>query len=149
MKSLWNDADAEKMVAHYAAQGVNRDVARRVYTTRLLGGDPALVMHGGGNTSVKTTMTDIAGDEVEVLCIKGSGWDLGAIEPPGLPAVRLQPLRRLLDLAALSDHDMVNVQRGNLLDSTAPNPSVETLLHAFLAHKFVDPHALSRPSSND
>ncbi|MDP6388721.1 MAG: bifunctional aldolase/short-chain dehydrogenase, partial [Alphaproteobacteria bacterium] len=107
-------------------------------TSRLLGGDPRLVLHGGGNTSVKTTTTDIVGDEVEVLCIKGSGWDLGDIEPPGLPAVRLEPLRRLLGLETLSDEDMVNVQRGNLLDSTAPNPSVETLLHAFLPHKFVD-----------
>jgi rhamnose utilization protein RhaD (predicted bifunctional aldolase and dehydrogenase)/NAD(P)-dependent dehydrogenase (short-subunit alcohol dehydrogenase family) len=138
MKSLWSDRDAESAVARWAEDGVGRDVALRVYTSRLLGGDPSLVLHGGGNTSVKTTMTDITGDEVEVLCIKGSGWDLGDIEPPGLPAVRLAPLRRLLDLEALSDEYMVNVQRGNLLDSTAPNPSVETLLHAFLPHKFVD-----------
>ena len=138
MKSLWNDTDAEKMVAHYAVQDVNRDVAQRVYTSRLLGGDPALVMHGGGNTSVKTTMTDAFGDEVDVLCVKGSGWDLGDIEPAGLPAVRLRQLRWLVTLDTLSDEDMVNLQRGNLLDSTAPNPSVETLLHAFLPHKFID-----------
>ena len=73
-----------------------------------------------------------------MLCVKGSGWDLGDIEPPGLPAVRLAPIRRLLALEALSDEEMVNAQRGALLDSTAPNPSVETLLHAFLPHKFVD-----------
>ena len=138
MKSLWSDSDAEAAVKRWAEDGVGQDVALRVYTSRLLGGDGRLVLHGGGNTSVKTTMTDITGDEVDVLCIKGSGWDLGDIEPPGLPAVRLEPLRRLLDLDALSDEDMVNVQRGNLLDSTAPNPSVETLLHAFLPHKFVD-----------
>ena len=138
MKSLWSDRDAEAAVSRWADDGVGRDVALRVYTSRLLGGDGCLVLHGGGNTSVKTIMTDITGDEVDVLCIKGSGWDLGDIEPPGLPAVRLEPLRRLLDLEALSDEDMVNVQRGNLLDSTAPNPSVETLLHAFLPHKFVD-----------
>ena len=138
MKTQWSDSNAEAMVEAYSADGVGRDVALRVYTSRLLGGDPRLVLHGGGNTSVKTTTTDIAGDEVEVLCIKGSGWDLGDIEPAGLPAVRLEPLRRLLSLEALSDEDMVNVQRGNLLDSTAPNPSVETLLHAFLPHKFVD-----------
>ena len=138
MKSLWSDSNAEAMIAAYAADGTDRDVALRVYTSRLLGGDARLVLHGGGNTSVKTTMTDITGDVVDVLCIKGSGWDLGDIEPPGLPAVRLDPLRRLLGLDALSDEDMVNVQRGNLLDSTAPNPSVETLLHAFLPHKFVD-----------
>ncbi len=138
MKSQWSDSDAEAAVAAYAENGVGRDVALRVYTSRLLGGDPRLVLHGGGNTSVKTTARDIVGDEIEVLCVKGSGWDLGDIEPPGLPAVRLAPLRRLIGLDALSDQDMVNVQRGNLLDSAAPNPSVETLLHAFLPHKFVD-----------
>src|SRR5208282_5652779 len=70
--------------------------------------------------------------------VKGSGWDMGGIEPAGLPAVRLAPLLRLRSLASLTDAEMVNVQRGNLLDSTAPNPSVETLLHAFLPHKFID-----------
>jgi rhamnose utilization protein RhaD (predicted bifunctional aldolase and dehydrogenase)/NAD(P)-dependent dehydrogenase (short-subunit alcohol dehydrogenase family) len=103
-----------------------------------LGGDPALVLHGGGNTSVKIKARDIFGDEIDVLCVKGSGWDMGKIEPPGLPAVRLEPIKRLYDLDALSDEDMVNVQRLNLLDSAAPNPSVETLFHAFLPHKFVD-----------
>jgi len=78
------------------------------------------------------------GDDVEVICIKGSGWDMGSIEPAGLPAVRLEPLRKLRKLDKLSDEDMVNFQRINLLDSSSPNPSVETLLHAFLPHKFVD-----------
>jgi rhamnose utilization protein RhaD (predicted bifunctional aldolase and dehydrogenase)/NAD(P)-dependent dehydrogenase (short-subunit alcohol dehydrogenase family) len=73
-----------------------------------------------------------------VLCVKGSGWDMGTIEAPGLPAVRLAPLKELHGLQALSDEDMVNVQRSNLLDSKSPNPSVETLLHAFLPHKFID-----------
>ena len=73
-----------------------------------------------------------------MICVKGSGWDMGNIEPAGLPAVRLEPLRRLRELERLSDEDMVNFQRVNLLDSSAPNPSVETLLHAFLPHKFVD-----------
>src|SRR5262249_12123862 len=90
------------------------------------------------NTSVKTTMADVTGEPVEVLCVKGSGWDMGTIEAPGLPAVRLAPLQGLIGLQALSDEDMVNVQRCNLLDSKAPNPSVETLLHAFLPHKFID-----------
>ncbi|MEL0013472.1 MAG: class II aldolase/adducin family protein, partial [Alphaproteobacteria bacterium] len=94
--------------------------------------------HGGGNTSVKTTATELTGERVDVLCVKGSGWDMGDIEPAGLPAVRLDPLRELIALDRLSDEDMVNVQRRNLLDSKAPNPSVETLLHAFLPHKFVD-----------
>src|SRR6266704_5972361 len=138
MKNLWNDADAEKMVADYAKKDVGRDLALRVYTTRLLGGEPRLVLHGGGNTSVKTRMADVTGEPVEVLCVKGSGWDMGTIEAPGLPAVRLAPLGGLLGLQALSDEDMVNIQRCNLLDSKAPNPSVETLLHAFLPHKFID-----------
>ena len=138
MKSLWNDGDAERAVARYRRQGVNEDLALRVYTTRLLGGVPSLVLHGGGNTSVKTRARDVTGDEVEVLCVKGSGWDMAAIEPPGLPAVRLEPLRRLIALDNLGDQDMVNAQRSNLLDASAPNPSVETLLHAFLPHKFID-----------
>lgn len=138
MKNLWSDADAKRMVAAYAKQNVSRDLALRVYTTRLLGNDPRLVLHGGGNTSVKTTATTLTGEIVEVLCVKGSGWDMGDIEPAGLPAVQLEPLKRLRDLKSLSDEEMVNAQRCNLLDSTSPNPSVETLLHAFLPHTFVD-----------
>jgi rhamnulose-1-phosphate aldolase/alcohol dehydrogenase len=138
MKSLWRDADARRMVAHYARRGVNKDVALRVYTSRLLGGDARLVLHGGGNTSVKSSMKDILGIEREVLCVKGSGWDLGDIEPVGLPALRLADFLELQLLERLSDEDMVSFQRGCLLDASAPNPSVETLLHAFLPHKFVD-----------
>src|SRR5471030_2827385 len=138
MQSRWNAAEAKKFAADYAAKGVNEDLALRTYTTRLLGSDPRLVLHGGGNTSVKTRIKDMLGDEVDVICVKGSGWDMGAIEPAGLPAVRLEPLRKLRKLDKLSDEDMVNFQRINLLDSASPNPSVETLLHAFLPHKFVD-----------
>jgi len=138
MKSRWSDSEAEAFVKRYADKGVARDLALRTYTTRLLGSDPKLVLHGGGNTSVKTKMADLLGDEVEVICVKGSGWDMGNIEPAGLPAVRLAPLRRLRALEKLSDEDMVNFQRVNLLDAAAPNPSVETLLHAFLPHKFID-----------
>src|SRR5437764_4810641 len=138
MQSLWSDSDAEAMVARYAASGVGRDLALRVYTSRLLGGDPRLVLHGGGNTSVKTVLPDLVGEPVEVLCVKGSGWDMADIEPPGLPAVRLAPIRKLRQREALADEDMVKIQRANLLDPGAPNPSVETLLHAFLPHKFVD-----------
>jgi rhamnose utilization protein RhaD (predicted bifunctional aldolase and dehydrogenase)/NAD(P)-dependent dehydrogenase (short-subunit alcohol dehydrogenase family) len=126
------------MVKHYAAQGVHEDVALRVYTSRLLGCEPALVQHGGGNTSVKTVAKDAIGEDVAVICVKGSGWDLERIEPAGLPAVRLEPLRRLDALNALRDEDMVNLQRANLIDQASPNPSVETLLHAFLPHKFID-----------
>jgi rhamnulose-1-phosphate aldolase/alcohol dehydrogenase len=138
MQSRWSDTEAQDFVKRYAAQGVSDDLALRTYTTRLLGSDPKLVLHGGGNTSVKTTAKDQLGEDVDVLCVKGSGWDMGNIEPQGLPAVRLHELRRLRRLNTLSDEDMVNFQRINLLDSTAPNPSVETLLHAFLPHKFID-----------
>jgi rhamnose utilization protein RhaD (predicted bifunctional aldolase and dehydrogenase)/NAD(P)-dependent dehydrogenase (short-subunit alcohol dehydrogenase family) len=96
------------------------------------------VLHGGGNTSVKTRIPDLNGDDVEVLCVKGSGWDMGAIEPAGLPAVRLAPLLKLRARDALSDEEMVRLQRANLIDPAAPNPSVEALLHAFIPHKFVD-----------
>ena len=138
MQNKWSADEARQYVADYAAQGVNEDLALRIYSTRLLGRDPALVLHGGGNTSVKTVARDMLVEAVAVLHIKGSGWDMGAIEPAGLPAVRLEPLRKLRVLEKLSDEDMVNQQRINLLDAAAPNPSVEALLHAFLPHKFVD-----------
>jgi rhamnose utilization protein RhaD (predicted bifunctional aldolase and dehydrogenase)/NAD(P)-dependent dehydrogenase (short-subunit alcohol dehydrogenase family) len=136
MKSAWNDRDADAAVAAYEKLG--RDLALRVYTTRLLGQDPRLVLHGGGNTSVKTRVADLNGDAVDVLCVKGSGWDMGSIEPAGLPAVRLAPLLKLRAREKLSDEEMVRLQRANLIDPAAPNPSVEALLHAFIAHKFVD-----------
>lgn len=138
MDNLWRDDAAEAMVAHYAPKGINRDLALRTYTTRLLGGEPKLVLHGGGNTSVKTTVTDLVGDVHEVLCVKGSGWDMGVIEPAGLPAVKIAPLLKARKLEKLSDEDMVTLQRANLVDPSSPNPSVEALLHAFLPHKFVD-----------
>src|SRR5215471_8512322 len=138
MQSRFLRADAEATVARYAAAGVPRDLALCVYTTRLLGSDPRLVLHGGGNTSVKTRMPDLLGREAEVLCVKGSGADMAAIEPAGLPAVRLAELRLLRAREALSDEEMVRLQRANLIDPMAPNPSVETLLHAFVPHKFVD-----------
>ena len=136
MQSAWTDRDADAAIARYAALG--RDVALRVYTTRLLGQDPRLVLHGGGNTSVKTEIRDLNGENVEVLCVKGSGWDMGSIEPAGLPAVRLAPLLKLRARESLSDEEMVRLQRANLIDPAAPNPSVEALLHAFIPRKFVD-----------
>jgi rhamnose utilization protein RhaD (predicted bifunctional aldolase and dehydrogenase) len=138
MRSEWDDGAAEAMVAQYGKAGIARDLALRVYTSRLLGRDKRLVLHGGGNTSLKTRAPDLMGEEADVLCVKGSGWDLAAIEPPGLPAVRLDALLTLRRREALSDEEMVRVQRANLLDPMAPNPSVETLLHAFLPHAYVD-----------
>jgi rhamnulose-1-phosphate aldolase/alcohol dehydrogenase len=137
MESRWSDRDAAEYVERFGPRW-GEAMALRVYTSRLIGRDPDLVMHGGGNTSLKGTVTTLVGDAVEALFVKGSGWELDTIEPPGLPAVRLEPLRRLRALPALSDEEMVNQLRTNLLDAGAPNPSVETLLHAFLPHRFVD-----------
>ncbi|MGB2167396.1 MAG: class II aldolase/adducin family protein, partial [Candidatus Puniceispirillales bacterium] len=134
----WVDGDANAYIERHAQKGINAELALRVYTSQLIGSDPDLVMHGGGNTSCKTTMPDLFGNDTRVLCVKGSGWDLATIEAPGLPAVRLDPLLELRQLDALSDEDMVNVQRANLMDQASPNPSVETLLHAFLPHHVVD-----------
>ena len=136
MQSRWSDTEAREAIARYAAWG--EELALRVYTSRLIGSDPDLVMHGGGNTSVKLVKQNVLGEPVEAICVKGSGWDLDTIEPQGLPAMALEPLRRLRVLGSLSDEEMVNQQRINLFDSTAPNPSVETLLHAFLPHRFID-----------
>jgi rhamnose utilization protein RhaD (predicted bifunctional aldolase and dehydrogenase)/NAD(P)-dependent dehydrogenase (short-subunit alcohol dehydrogenase family) len=139
MQSQWSESAAQQFIERYArAPHSNEDLALRVYTSRLIGGDPALVLHGGGNTSVKTQLVDDVGETVDVLCVKGSGWDLGDIEPRGLPALRLRSLQGLQKLAALGDEQMVNAQRIRMLDASAPNPSVETLLHAFLPHKFID-----------
>jgi len=136
MQSGWSDHDADAAVERYSHLG--RDLALRVYTTRLLGQDPRLVLHGGGNTSVKSRLTDLNGEETDVLCVKGSGWDMGTIEPAGLPAVRLAPLLKLRAREKLPDEEMVRLQRANLIDPASPNPSVETLLHAFIPHNFVD-----------
>ena len=137
MRNRWSDREAANLVGRYN-EGISEDRALRVYTTRALGGDPGLVLHGGGNTSVKTTMLDGIGESHEVICVKGSGWDMATIEPAGFPAVKLAPVRRLRALDVLTDEEMVNQTRLALLDSTAPIPSIETLLHAFLPHKFVD-----------
>ena len=136
MQNQWNDIDARACIKKYSHY--SEDIALRVYTSRLIGADPALVLHGGGNTSVKSTLVDRIGETIRVLYVKGSGWDLDTLEPPGLPGVKLDYLLKLRSLDRLSDEDMVNDQRTNLLDAKSPNPSVETLLHAFLPHKFID-----------
>ena len=138
MRNQWSEAEAAQAIAGHGEAGIGPDLALRVYSTRLLGQVPELVLHGGGNTSVKTRLPDLSGNAAEVLCVKGSGWDMASIEAPGLPAVRLEPLLGLRGLRSLSDEDMVNFQRTNLLDAASPNPSVETLLHAFLPHRYID-----------
>ncbi|HLA21019.1 MAG TPA: class II aldolase/adducin family protein, partial [Pseudolabrys sp.] len=142
MKSAWLERDAKAAVDHfgqaYEFAGIDAALALRVYSTRLLGREPRLVLHGGGNTSLKTTARDLFGEDVAVLCVKGSGYDMATIEPAGMPAVRLEPLRKLRTRAALSDDEMARAQRAFLIDPQAPSPSVEMLLHAFMPAKFVD-----------
>tara|TARA_B100001123_G_C15339534_1_gene1034223 strand:+ start:3100 stop:5160 length:2061 start_codon:yes stop_codon:yes gene_type:complete len=138
MLSRWVDSDASKYVQDYAAQGFSENLALCVYSTRLLGQEQKLVLHGGGNTSVKDIDYDILGTELDVLRVKGSGWDMASIEPDGLPSVRLSPLKGLMCLDDLSDEDMVNFERTHLLNSQAPTPSIETLSHAFLPHRFIN-----------
>ncbi len=129
MQSLWNDAEAA---------GFKSDLAQRVYTSRLLGRDKSLVLHGGGNTSVKLRQTNLVGDDEEILYVKGSGWDLEFIEEAGFSPVRMAHLLKLAQLEALSDPQMVNELATQMTRSTAPAPSVETILHALLPQKYVD-----------
>ena len=137
MESLWDDAHAADCVARWSDQ-YGEALALRTYSSQLIGREAALVLHGGGNTSVKAKRCDVLGRERDVLCVKGSGWDLATIEPQGLPALDLDALRELRAAEALSDEAMVNELRIHLFDAKAPNPSVETLLHAFLPDRFVD-----------
>ena len=138
MKNNWSNKESKKYIKKYKKLGYSKDLALRVYTTRLLGKNNELVLHGGGNTSVKTSIKDIDGKKYDVLCVKGSGWDMAEIEPEGLPAVKLDPLLSLKNKKYLSDEDMVNYQKRNLINIKSPNPSVETFLHAFLPFKYVD-----------
>jgi len=129
MKSLWGDAEAAQFTG---------PLGPRVYTSRLLGRDKSLVLHGGGNTSVKVKEKNLFGEDQEVLYVKGSGWDLETIEPQGFAPVKLDYMRRLAQLPRLSDPQMVNELATHTLRAGAPAPSVETLLHALLPHKYVD-----------
>lgn len=130
--SQWSDEEA----ARYAAE--KGRLGERVYSSRLLGADPSLVLHGGGNTSVKLVDTNRFGDQEEILYVKGSGWDLASIEPPGFAPVRRQHLVRLTTLDHLSDPDMARELRLACTDPAAPAPSVEAILHALIPHQYVD-----------
>ena len=129
MKSLWSDAEAAQFTGPLGA---------RVYTSRLLGRDKSLVLHGGGNTSVKVREPNLFGEEEEILYVKGSGWDLETIEEAGFAPVRRGHLVRLAGLDELSDPRMVNEMVTHMTRASAPTPSVEAILHAALPHKFVD-----------
>jgi rhamnose utilization protein RhaD (predicted bifunctional aldolase and dehydrogenase)/NAD(P)-dependent dehydrogenase (short-subunit alcohol dehydrogenase family) len=129
MKSLWRDDEAAQF---------SGPLGPRVYTSRLLGRDKSLVLHGGGNTSVKLREKNLFGEEEEILYVKGSGWDLETIEAPGFTPVALGYVRRLAQLGSLSDPQMVNELNTHTLRAGAPSPSVETILHAILPHTYVD-----------
>jgi rhamnose utilization protein RhaD (predicted bifunctional aldolase and dehydrogenase)/NAD(P)-dependent dehydrogenase (short-subunit alcohol dehydrogenase family) len=130
MQSLWNEADAAAL---------NGDaLALRVYTTRLLGGDSNLVLHGGGNTSVKTTVKNFFGEDEAILYVKGSGADMAVIEPKGFAPVKMEVLLKLATFETLSDIDMVRQQRAAMIDPDAPAPSVEAILHAIIPFRYVD-----------
>ncbi|TMV89287.1 class II aldolase [Thioclava sp. BHET1] len=138
MLSGWVEAEAAALLSRFPDRGdAEALLALRVYTSRLIGRNPELAMHGGGNTSVKV-MRDLGQGPKAVLHVKASGCDLATLEAAGLPGLRLSPLYPLRDGAGLDDVEMVRVLRSHLLDATAPNPSVETLLHAFLPARFVD-----------
>lgn len=129
MHSRWNDSDTQSLTS---------PLDLRIYTSRLLGADSALVLHGGGNTSVKVTHTNLFGDAEQILYIKGSGHDLGTIDHRGFAPVRLSELVRMAQLPTLSDAEMVNAMRCAMIDSSAPTPSVEAILHAIIPASFVD-----------
>ena len=130
MKSRWNQREAEAFS--------HDPVEMRAYSSRLIGADEDLVLHGGGNTSVKATTTNLFGEKEEALYVKGSGWDLETIAAAGFAPVKLDVLRRMAQLEQLSDADMVKHQRAAMLDPSAPNPSVEAILHAIIPFCFVD-----------
>ena len=130
MQSLWNDQEAATFGTDLLGQ--------RVYTSRLLGRNPALVLHGGGNTSVKVTEQDFFGDPVNLCYVKGSGWDLATIERAGFSPVRMEALIKMSNLATMSDEDMVLQQRAAMTNPNAPAASIEAILHAILPFKFVD-----------
>ena len=129
MKSLWSDQEA----SNYRG-----DLELRVYTSRLLGRDTGLVLHGGGNTSVKVRERNLLGEYEDILYVKGSGWDLETIDARGFAPVRLDHLVKLAGLASLPDPQMVNELITHMTVASAPTPSVEAILHAILPYKYVD-----------
>jgi rhamnose utilization protein RhaD (predicted bifunctional aldolase and dehydrogenase)/NAD(P)-dependent dehydrogenase (short-subunit alcohol dehydrogenase family) len=130
MKSLWNDNEAKTFT--------DDPLQLRVYTSRLLGQEPELVLHGGGNTSLKSKVNNLFGDKEEILFVKGSGFDLATIQANEFVPIRLEVLIRMITLDRLIDTDLVRLQRSAMTDPTAPNPSIEAILHANIPFKYVD-----------
>ncbi|MDC3172123.1 class II aldolase/adducin family protein, partial [Pelagibacteraceae bacterium] len=138
MKNLFDDKEFRKVISRYKKKGVPTELAERIYTSRLLGSNSKLVLHGGGNTSVKGQILDIDNVIHNVIYIKGSGSDLASIDVSGFPAVKLDPLVNFVKMDKVSDEQMVNFLRKNLIVHDSPNPSVETLVHAIIKEKYVD-----------
>lgn len=111
-------------------------VADLIAASRTLG-RPDLTLHGGGNTSVKGDWLDVTGELLPVLVVKGSGHDLASIDEAGFAPLRLARLRQLLPPTVLANEDLAGELRCAILDSDAPDPSVETLVHALLPHTAV------------
>lgn len=137
MDSTWNNDDAQRILQQYGSYW-GEDLALRTYSSRLIGSEPDLVLHGGGNTSVKTVGADVFDRALSIICVKASGLDMARIDPEGHPGLALEPLKALRRLTALDDERMVDEFRRQLLSHTSPTPSIETLLHAFLPQKFID-----------
>ncbi|SHH95657.1 class II aldolase/adducin family protein [Ferrimonas marina] len=129
MESRWNEAEAGQ---HDSL------LAQRVYSSRLLGAEPMLVLQGGGNTSVKERLADEFGQPCDILSVKGSGWDLATIEAAGFARVKMDTLMALAQLEQLTDAQMVAKQKAAMLDPNAPSPSIEAILHAVIPFAFVD-----------
>jgi len=130
MRNLWDPRESKKYK--------NNLLKLRVYSSRLLGQEKDLVLHGGGNTSVKVIEKNIFGEKEEIIYVKGSGWDLATIEEAGFAPVKLKTLQQMAELDHLTDLEMVNLQRMAMTDPAAPNPSVEAILHAIVPFTFVD-----------
>ncbi|MCL5881188.1 MAG: class II aldolase/adducin family protein, partial [Candidatus Thermoplasmatota archaeon] len=116
----------------------NSPLEERVYYSRLLGGDSSLVLHGGGNTSVKVTEKDHTGRDIHVLRVKGSGSDLATITERGFTGLRMDDLLAARKIKEMSDEEMVAYMRKSMVDPSEPSPSVESFLHAFIPHAYVD-----------
>ena len=130
MKNLW-DPEA-------VAQFEENTLQLRVYTSRLLGQNSDLVLHGGGNTSVKIQQTNLFGEAEDILYVKGSGCDLATIDEDGFTPLLLKTLRKLAALENISDVEMIRQQQMAKSNPDAPNPSVEALLHAIIPFDWID-----------
>ncbi len=138
MRSKWNDKEANLFIKKYKKKGISKELTLRIYSTRLLGNDPKMVLHGGGNTSLKLYTKNSFGKKEDIIFVKGSGKDMSNIDVDGFPALELSNLIKLKKIKRMNDFQMVNYQKKYMLDTSFPNASIETLLHAFLPHKYVD-----------